>query len=613
MVGKNDRITEYVDQDAVEELTPVTETAYQKDFYKMPKRFGNIPIDELPLGCDPNKQYYQLFPRIALPFQKADKVSFGHPKLNPNRLLWGDNLHVLRLLPSNSVDMIYIDPPFFSGANYNVIFGDQNEIRSFTDIWEGGMPSYLIWLNARLLEMKRVLKTTGCLYIHLDSHASHYVKIQLDKIFGYDNLNNEIIWNKGFRGTERKSQFQQAHDTIFYYTKSQNYIWNQQFGDYRDKNMKRYNKTDEKGNKYALIKRKHTDGTVYYGKTYPKGKKINDVIDIPVLSATSGERIGYPTQKPEALLEKLILTSTNEGDVVADFFCGGGGTPTVAQKLGRRWIACDQSRVAVAITQGRLESLYEKGNGNQGTLSEIPDISVEYWGTYEIPALEKLSDEEFRDFIVSAYGGRSTSAGKYIHGYKKDIPLFVGSIKHNERITKEQVLKFAQEITETKGKYRGIMLAWAFAESAKMAVEKLKDKTNSEINLIQISLTGIDSADFKKHITKLHKEYETFVQFILPPSVIISHKRIKPMLFDFDASESMVLNTGAKIVNIQWDFNFQGRFTPTKGFAFGRNNKAEPLFKVQYKFEYLGNIVIACRVQDDLGGENIHEEIISVR
>ena len=142
------------------------------------------------------------------------------------------------MLPSNSIDLIYIDPPFFSGANYNEIFGDQNEIRSFTDIWDGGMPSYQIWLNARLIEMKRLLKSNGSIVVHLDWHASHYVKQELDKIFGYDNFRNEIIWR--YRtGNVSKKQFQRKHDVLFFYSKSDQWTYNIQM----KKNIM-YNYTD---------------------------------------------------------------------------------------------------------------------------------------------------------------------------------------------------------------------------------------------------------------------------------------------------------------------------------------------------------------------------------
>ena len=604
MKTKNDdsRIDEYTDAEVIEELVAQTEIPKQRDFYKIPRRFGSIPIDELPLGCDPEYQYHKIYPRIPLPFQKADRVSFGNSKLNPNRLFWGDNLHVMRMLPSSSIDLIYIDPPFFSGSNYNVLFGDQNEIRSFSDIWEGGMPSYLIWLNARLLEMKRLLKSTGSICVHLDWHASHYVKIEMDKIFGYDNLINEIIWC--YTGPRKSPKaYSKKHDVILYYRKTEDYKFTppriahksgvhntgQVFGSFKEGDEKKKISMEKKG---KLLEDWWVD--IWSGDRYRK------------------ELIGYPTQKPEALLQRIINASTNEGDVVADFFCGGGTTPITAQKLNRKWIASDQSRVAVAITQGRLETLYEKTNGQQ-TLSDTPDTSVEYWGTYEVPALEELTQDEFTDFVVTSFGGRSSSAGNTIHGYKRETPIFVGSSKQSIPITKEDVITFAEEITKTKGKFQGIMVGWSFAQSARIAVEKLMQEGNFGVDLIQISQVDIESSEFRKHVTKLHNEYESFLKFILSPEVIVNHKRLKSMTYEFDASESIPLNEDSTIVNVQWDFEYLGRFTPTQGFAYGRDAKAKPLLNVQYKFERLGKTTIACRVQDDVGGEKIYTEEISVK
>ena len=140
----------------------------QEKFFRAPARFGNVPGRD-PAGWDPkNPGFRNHYPVINLPTQIVDRVSFGSPELEPNRLIWGDNLHVMRQLPNESVDLIYIDPPFVSNRNYNVIWGDQNEERSFTDIWEGGLDGYLVWLNARLYEMKRLLKPTGSIYVHCD-------------------------------------------------------------------------------------------------------------------------------------------------------------------------------------------------------------------------------------------------------------------------------------------------------------------------------------------------------------------------------------------------------------------------------------------------------------
>ena len=256
--------------------------------------------------------------------------------------------------------------------------------------------------------------------------------------------------------------------------------------------------------------------------------------------------------------------------------------------------------------------------GKQQTLAQVPDISVEYWGTYEVPALEEKTDDDFRDFVVSAYGGRASTAGKYIHGFKREMPLFVGSSKNNSQVKKDDVVNFAQEISETKGKKSGAMIAWSFAPAARQAADQLIAEGNPGVDLIQISLTEIESDDFRKHVTKLYGKDEQLLKFILPPQVILKYKRVGSMTYAFDASLSQPLNTNnngelAEIVNVQWDFEFLGRFTPTQGFGYGRDPKGNPMSKIVYKFKHMGKTSIACRVQDDLGGEKIHNETISVR
>jgi len=191
----------------------------QEEFWRAPVRFGSIPVEKEPLGWDPRRGFRKWYPQVMLPTQVVERVPFGHPELEPNRLFWGDNLHIMRQLPPESIDLIYIDPPFFSGRQYNVIFGDQNELRSFSDIWEGGMPGYLVWLNARLYEMKRLLKRTGSIYVHCDWHASHYIKLEMDKIFGNENMTNEIVWHYR-RWSAATSCFQRMHDILLWYVKS---------------------------------------------------------------------------------------------------------------------------------------------------------------------------------------------------------------------------------------------------------------------------------------------------------------------------------------------------------------------------------------------------------
>ena len=191
----------------------------QERYYRPPARFGHAPVAREPLGWDARRPGFRNhYPDVRLPTQIVERVSLGAPGEEPNRLVWGDNLHAMRTLPSESVDLVYIDPPFFSNRVYNVIWGDEHEERSFSDIWEGGLDGYLIWLNARLYEMKRLLKPTGSIYVHCDWHASHYIKVEMDKIFGYENFRNAITW-KRTSSRSNAQQFGRISDHILYYVK----------------------------------------------------------------------------------------------------------------------------------------------------------------------------------------------------------------------------------------------------------------------------------------------------------------------------------------------------------------------------------------------------------
>ena len=309
--------------------------------------------------------------------------------LAPNHLYYGDCFEVMAHWPDASVDTIYGDPPFNSKATYSILWGQGGQDRgrqsaqlaAFTDMWHWGpeaekrletllrpghpaerviravltypgrtgMLSYLTYMAERLTEMKRILKPTGTLYLHCDETANHYLKMLLDCIFGPQNFRGEIVWFKGYRGTPRKNRYQQEHETVLFYTKSGTYTWNDVFGEYRDTDLKRYNKIDEDGNRYALVKRRRANGEIYYGKTYPKGKLQGDVIDVPVLASTSKERLGYPTQKPLALLEMLIKASSNEGDIVLDPFCGCGTTIEAGLQFGRQVVGIDISVFALDV------------------------------------------------------------------------------------------------------------------------------------------------------------------------------------------------------------------------------------------------------------------------
>ena len=558
----------------------------QEEFWRAPVRFGSVPVEKEPLGWDRRRGFRKHFPQVMLPFQVVERVPFGHPDLEPNRLFWGDNLHVMRQLPNESIDLIYIDPPFFSGRQYNVLFGDQNELRSFSDIWEGGMPGYVIWLNARLYEMKRLLKKTGSIYVHCDYHASHYIKVEMDKIFGNTNFVNEIIWTYGLGGSSKRS-FSKKHDTILFYSRTGDYVF--------DKPLIPATSNMLEGKKKGML----------------------DVwSDIPSLNNMAKERIGYPTQKPEALLDRIIASCSRKNDLVADFFCGGGTTAAVAQRLERRWIACDQSRVAVAITADRLTRQVEERTGK---LFALPDFTVEHWGVYEAKHLAEAPPVHFRAFVLRCFGAQQDDQDDGIHGYKGAVPVWVGEPDQGQSVTAADVQEYANAIRKTL-RYRqdnlrdGFMLAWAFRPDAAEASDRLRRLEQTDLNFIRLDMIRIDSPRFREHVAALstqHADYENFLTFVHPPRVEVGYRRIAARTYRFDVSDTIVMNAGAKIINVQWDFDYDRRFSSTPGFSFVRGKTGVPL-QTKYEFPEAGKQQIACKVQDDMGGAGLRTMEIEV-
>lgn len=584
----------------------------QEAFWKPPVRFGSVPVEKAPLGWDRRRGFRKLFPAVYLPFQVVERVSFGHSALEPNRLFWGDNLHVMRQLPSESIDLIYIDPPFFSGRQYNVIFGDRNELRSFSDIWEGGMPGYLIWLNARLYEMKRLLKKTGSIYVHCDWHASHYIKVEMDKIFGVENFLNEVIVHYSAVGLKAKAKkFHQNTEPLLSYAKLRyQHVWNDVIIPAAPRRASKHVFNSETGKAERV---RNAEGRIEYFTVAEQ--KADNFIEVPALRGS--EKIGYPTQKPEAILERIVLASSNAGGVVADFFTGGGTTAAVAQRLNRRWIACDQSRVAVAITADRLTRQVEE---QIGKLFAVPDFTVEHWGVYETRRLAAMPPEQFRGFVLRCFGATAETQQPGIHGMKGAVPVWVGEANLKKAVTAREVQAFANAIRKTL-RYKqdnlrdGIMLAWAFRPDAQEAAERLRRLEQTDLNFIRLEQVRIDSPRFREHVAALstdHADYENFLTFVQPPRVEVGHRRIAARTYQFDVSETVVLNSGAKIINVQWDFDYRQRFSSTPGFSFVRGGKSQPQLTAQYEFPRGGKVRIACKVQDDMGGEGLWSGEIKV-
>jgi len=272
---------------------------------------------------------------------------------NKGLLVKGNNLDVMVSLLSEykgKIDLIYIDPPYLTGLDFKTKDGNFAYTDKFTK--EG----YLQFVYERLYTMKELLSDTGSIYVHVDYRTSHYIKLILDDIFGEDNFRNEIIWHYQ-SGGRQKNTFSKKHDTIFYYSKSDKWIFNIhdvgiERGANKRNNMKR--EIDENGKVYFTIK---SANKIY---KYYEDEKLTppDVwCDISHLQQKHPERLGYPTQKPEALLERIIKASSNEGDLVADFFAGSGTTLAVSQKLNRNWIGVDLGDESIKTIKERMINL----------------------------------------------------------------------------------------------------------------------------------------------------------------------------------------------------------------------------------------------------------------
>ena len=353
-------------------------------------------------------------------------------------LYYGDNLDILtRYIANESVDLVYLDPPFNSAQNYNAFFQEKDgtaataQIQAFKDTWEwntesqrayedlslradklGGvvrafmetlgpndMMAYLAMMAPRLLDLRRVLKPTGSLYLHCDPTASHYLKLLLDGVFGADHFRSEIIW-KRTSGHSDAGRYGSTHDTIFFYSRGDKFVWNQLYQTYAEDYVEQYYRyVDADGRRFmsdnlsaaglsgggyeyewkgikrvwrcpvATMERLDSEGRIFYTKNgIPRRKRFLDEAkgmpmqdlwsDVEALRSWHQERMGYPTQKPVALLERIILTSSNPGDVVLDPFCGCGTTVDAAQKHGRHWIGIDITHLAITLIKGRLRDTY---------------------------------------------------------------------------------------------------------------------------------------------------------------------------------------------------------------------------------------------------------------
>lgn len=473
-----------------------------------------------------------------------------------NQLFFGDNLHILREhIPDQSVDLIYLDPPFNSKRDYNVLFKTPKghtsdaQITAFEDSWHWGeqaereyrellahpntnvaemvralrsflgendMMAYLVMMANRLLELHRVLKETGSLYLHCDPTASHYLKIVLDAVFGKEFFNSEIVWKRTGAHNDSKT-LGNSHDVIFLYTKSNKFNWNKQYEPYDVEYIQsHYRMKDNKGRLFRTdnltamgltgggytyewngvtklwrlpkerMQELHDNGRIRYTRTgtaeYIRyldempGMPLQDTwTDISPINSQAQERLGYPTQKPLALLERIIQASSNEGDVVLDPFCGCGTAVHAAEKLNRKWIGIDITHLAISLIEKRLRDAFPSIDFIvEGTPKDLD-------GARNLAVRDKYQFQWWACSLVGAqpYQGKKKGADSgidgliFFHDDTGDAKKIVVSVKGGENVSVSMVRDLAHVVEREKAEI-GLFVTLA-APTDPMKKEAIKE------------------------------------------------------------------------------------------------------------------------------------------
>jgi site-specific DNA-methyltransferase (adenine-specific) len=431
-----------------------------------------------------------------------------------------------KYIDDESVDLIYIDPPFNTSRQYEVFWGEAQERRAFEDRFGDAM-TYLDWMRPRIRELHRALKPAGSFYYHCDWHASHYIKVELDRVFGFNNFQNEIIWKRQTAHSD-SGRYGHLHDAILFYTKSNRFTWNPEYTEYDPIYIKRYFRyrdqhgvfrSDDmtapggRGPRYEWkgitrnwrftrenMEKLEAEGRIFYTKRgIPRYKRYLDEMpgtplqsiwtDILPVVSWSSEGLGYPTQKPLALLERIIKASSNEGDVVFDAFCGCGTTLEAAAKFKRRWIGIDMSPTACRVMAQRLDKRLGLRESIDFKLIDMPKTEDD---------LRRIPHREFENWAVIALGGipNEVKVGDYgIDGrlYLADIEKerkgdffetldkwYPIQVKQQDRAGRPDLDKFETAMRRDK-RLRGYFIAFGFSADATREIKRANREDGLDI------------------------------------------------------------------------------------------------------------------------------------
>jgi DNA modification methylase len=567
--------------------------------------------------------------RVVLPFQVVETVNEPRAKTMDmfvprmgtgkwyNMLIWGDNKLVTSSLIgqgyAGKINLIYIDPPFATGADFtlNIRVEEEEmmkeasaiEMKAYRDTWGQGLASYLQMMYDRLVLMRDLLAETGAIYVHLDYRVVHHIKLILDEIFGKENLVNEITWVYTGREAPAKNRLVRKHETILFYSKTENYTFNLEHEPYDEKYVKLY------------FIHKDEDGRLFQWQPDGKGGRYKQYLDeakgIPLrdwwqikpvhgmdyMKKAESEWLGFPTQKPEALLERIIKISSNEGDIVADFFCGSGTTLAVAEKLGRRWIGADLSKFAINLTRKRL--------------LEIPGcrpFQILNLGRYQKQKLIENGNggKKYVDFILQLYKASPLQGFAYIHGKKGSRLVHIGGI--DSFVTEREIRETARECLNVNAKGLDV-LGWDFEMGLHDLINSIEREYAIEIRLKQIPLEVLELKSEERSklddikffdLNYLDIDYEIKGREI---TVFIKKFVIANPEYIPEEIRNSVKNFSSFIDYWAVDFDYKGDTFHNMRQEYRSRKNPDLRTRIKYEYEKPGEYDILVKVIDILGND----------
>lgn len=665
--------------------------------------------------------------RIALPFQTIETVNEsaqdrqrslelfaqGRETEWRNRLIWGDKKYVLPSLLAEfagKVNLIYIDPPFDTGANFSFTATipdhpdtPEDETTAFTkepsiieqkayrDTWGRGLDSYLQWFYEAAVMLRELLAEDGSIYVHLDWHVVHYARTVLDEVFGSDNFRNELAWKRSAIATNVATQWRNSHDRILFYSKSSKNIFSVQYGEYSESSKMHYRKRDERGcfRTVPLMASGKTSGPsgqpwrgvdvarrgkngmhwlkspeeldrlekegmiswtsegvpeLKYYLSEAKGVYVSDFWeDIKVINSMAREAVGFATQKPEALLERILKASSNEGDLVLDCFIGSGTTAAVAEKLGRRWIACDLGRFAIHTTRKRLLPI---PNVRPFVVQNLGKYERQAWQAAEfdvataaatgviLSEAKNLCSSEFRDsssptapqndridaqrgreaayrkFILDLYHATPISGRTWLHGTKAGRMVHVGAV--DAPVTLADVKAIAKEVWKGAGTGKDAppkasvdILGWEFAFELNETAIQVAAESRVEVAFKKIPHEALD----KKAVDQ--GDIKFFELGALSVEVKVKRREVRLELTDFvipidDIPEEVrkAIKHWSQMVDywaVDWDYKDDTFHNQWQSYRTRKEPKIA--LNVNYLYPEPGKYTIVVKVIDILGND----------